>query len=399
MLIQDITSYLEKLAPTSLQETYDNSGLLIGSKTNEVNKILITLDVTEEVIEEAVNKNCELIIAHHPLIFKGLKKLTNSNLTEKLVVKAIKSDIAIYAIHTSAKGDLTDTDGMAYHYWSDGSIRDVEEGSLEPSAKLYRDYSYETDLRLRESQDFGLGDYSQRSFSIPAGMGFHFRIDSRAFFSLGMSYHYTFTDFLDNVAFEGTSIQGDKGNDSYIYTHLSLHFDLFSDPATRTVDLLYADIEFDPMLFDDEDGDFVLDISDRCPGTPYGVEVDSLGCPFDEDRDGVPDYLDKELTTAAGSWVDDDGITVGEDEFEAAISSRSNAMPREEVEAYMTMIIAGYVLELPSEIPDKFKPLDTDGDGYISYTELLKTIDQYFDYQLDLSFDELREVNEFFFSQ
>ncbi len=307
--------------------------------------------------------------------------------------------LGLESISYSAKGDLTDTDGMAYHYWSDGSIRDVEEGSLEPSAKLYRDYSYETDLRLRESQDFGLGDYSQRSFSIPAGMGFHFRIDSRAFFSLGMSYHYTFTDFLDNVAFEGTSIQGDKGNDSYIYTHLSLHFDLFSDPATRTVDLLYADIEFDPMLFDDEDGDFVLDISDRCPGTPYGVEVDSLGCPFDEDRDGVPDYLDKELTTAAGSWVDDDGITVGEDEFEAAISSRSNAMPREEVEAYMTMIIAGYVLELPSEIPDKFKPLDTDGDGYISYTELLKTIDQYFDYQLDLSFDELREVNEFFFSQ
>ena len=101
MLIQDITSYLEKLAPTSLQETYDNSGLLIGSKTNDVNKILITLDVTEEVIEEAVSKNCELIIAHHPLIFKGLKKLTNSNLTEKLVVKAIKSDVAIYAIHTN----------------------------------------------------------------------------------------------------------------------------------------------------------------------------------------------------------------------------------------------------------------------------------------------------------
>ncbi len=101
MLIKDITNYLEEFAPLSLQESYDNSGLLIGSSTKKVNKILITLDVTEEVINEAVNKKCELIIAHHPIIFKGIKKLTSSNVTEKLVVKAIKKDIAIYAIHTN----------------------------------------------------------------------------------------------------------------------------------------------------------------------------------------------------------------------------------------------------------------------------------------------------------
>ena len=101
MLIKDITNYLEEIAPLSVQESYDNSGLLIGSSAKNITKILITLDVTEEVINEAVNKECELIIAHHPIIFKGIKKLTNSNLTEKLVVKAIKEDIAIYAIHTN----------------------------------------------------------------------------------------------------------------------------------------------------------------------------------------------------------------------------------------------------------------------------------------------------------
>jgi len=101
MLIKDITNYLETIAPLQLQDSFDNSGLLIGDSGSTVTKVLATLDVTENVITEAINTKCELIIAHHPVIFKGIKKLTNSNLTEKLVVMAIKSNIAIYAIHTN----------------------------------------------------------------------------------------------------------------------------------------------------------------------------------------------------------------------------------------------------------------------------------------------------------
>lgn len=101
MLIQEITNHLEKIAPVSLQESYDNSGLLIGSYNKDINKALITLDVTEEVVKEAINEKCELIISHHPVIFKGLKRLTGSTLTERLVIMALKSDIAIYAIHTN----------------------------------------------------------------------------------------------------------------------------------------------------------------------------------------------------------------------------------------------------------------------------------------------------------
>jgi Ca2+-binding EF-hand superfamily protein len=74
-------------------------------------------------------------------------------------------------------------------------------------------------------------------------------------------------------------------------------------------------------------------------------------------------------------------------------------MPRDEVDAYMTLIVNNYRLASSSEIPERYKPLDSNGDGYISFEELLKTIDQYFDFQLDLNLDELREVNEFFFSQ
>jgi len=201
------------------------------------------------------------------------------------------------------------------------------------------------------------------------------------------------------VAYEGTSVQGDQGNDAYVFSHVSVHFDLFSDPSTRRVDLLYADAEFDPLFFDDEDGDFVLDVSDHCPGTPYGIEVDSLGCPLDGDMDGIPDYIDQELETAFGAWVDDEGVTITEEDFYASIENRNNAMPRDQVAAYFITIRDEYSVGGSQQIPEMFKMLDEDGDGYISFDELLKTVDLYFDYQLELDIDEVRQLNDYFFSQ
>jgi dinuclear metal center YbgI/SA1388 family protein len=101
MTIKDLTNQIEELAPLSLQESYDNAGLIIGDHDTTIKGALITLDVTEEVLHEAIEKGCNLIIAHHPLIFKGLKKLNNNSMVERLVVLAIKSDIAIYAVHTN----------------------------------------------------------------------------------------------------------------------------------------------------------------------------------------------------------------------------------------------------------------------------------------------------------
>jgi dinuclear metal center YbgI/SA1388 family protein len=99
--IKEVTAYLEEIAPRAYQESYDNCGLLTGNQESEVGSILITLDVTEAVVEEALKKGCNLIIAHHPIIFKGLKKLTGSNYVERTIIKALKNDIAIYAIHTN----------------------------------------------------------------------------------------------------------------------------------------------------------------------------------------------------------------------------------------------------------------------------------------------------------
>ena len=101
MRIKDITDYLETIAPLHYQENYDNSGLIVGDKNAPVKKILITLDAIEEVVDEAIKEKCQLIIAHHPIVFSGLKKLNGKNYVERVVIKAIKNNIAIYAIHTN----------------------------------------------------------------------------------------------------------------------------------------------------------------------------------------------------------------------------------------------------------------------------------------------------------
>ena len=99
--IKDIVEHLEGIAPLQLQESYDNSGLLIGNENETISNILVSLDCTEEVIDEAVSKNCNLVISHHPIIFKGLKKIIGKNYVERTVIKSIRKNIAIYAIHTN----------------------------------------------------------------------------------------------------------------------------------------------------------------------------------------------------------------------------------------------------------------------------------------------------------
>ncbi|SKB52896.1 Nif3-like dinuclear metal center hexameric protein [Dyadobacter psychrophilus] len=100
-LIKEVIQVLEQLAPSAYQESYDNAGLIVGSGVTEVSGVLLTLDVTEEVIAEAIERNCNLVVAHHPIVFKGLKKLNGRNYVERTVLKAIKNDIAIYATHTN----------------------------------------------------------------------------------------------------------------------------------------------------------------------------------------------------------------------------------------------------------------------------------------------------------
>ena len=101
MIVQDILSELESVAPLAYQESYDNAGLLVGNRTDEVAKVLITLDVTEDVVREAIVCGANLIVAHHPLIFRPLKSINNATEIGRCVTLAVKNNIAIYACHTN----------------------------------------------------------------------------------------------------------------------------------------------------------------------------------------------------------------------------------------------------------------------------------------------------------
>ncbi len=99
--IKDICNLLDSYAPPALQESYDNATLITGNPKDEVNAILLTLDATEEIVDEAIETGCNLIVAHHPIVFKGLKSFTGKNYVERTIIKAIQNNIAIYACHTN----------------------------------------------------------------------------------------------------------------------------------------------------------------------------------------------------------------------------------------------------------------------------------------------------------
>ncbi|WP_298370759.1 Nif3-like dinuclear metal center hexameric protein [uncultured Lutibacter sp.] len=101
MTIRDITNCIEEIAPLNYAEGFDNVGLLIGNYNTKVSAVLVTLDALENVVDEAIEKHCNLIVSFHPIIFSGLKKINGNSYVERVVLKAIKNDIAIYAMHTA----------------------------------------------------------------------------------------------------------------------------------------------------------------------------------------------------------------------------------------------------------------------------------------------------------
>ncbi|MBW6500313.1 MAG: Nif3-like dinuclear metal center hexameric protein [Bacteroidales bacterium] len=101
MKVKDIAYWIDTTVPLSFQESWDNSGLQIGNPEKEISSALLTLDITEEVVDEAIAENSQMIISHHPLIFTGIKKITGSSQTDRIIIKALRNDIAIYSSHTS----------------------------------------------------------------------------------------------------------------------------------------------------------------------------------------------------------------------------------------------------------------------------------------------------------
>ena len=293
---------------------------------------------------------------------------------------------------------------IPYHYWTDGTIRNLDEteANIFNSRIVERDYKVDADLR--NDFNFGYGSYSQNTVAIPIDLGFDFTVSNRLTVRLGTSLHYAFTDYLDHVTPKNNrGISANSWNDMFTCTYLTIHLDLFSEAKTYVLEKLVADFEdFDYTFLEDEDGDYVWDHVDNCPETPMNTPVDSVGCPFDDDYDGVPNYLDKEPNTPAGAIVNDEGVQMTEDEL-IALLDNSSAVPRKDIDLYIRKIdditYSKYYGISNLEIPEKFKTVDSDGDGYISFDEVLDTIDKFFEFESTLSTEDIYELNEFFFAQ
>lgn len=293
----------------------------------------------------------------------------------------------------TGKTDMKDENGQYYVIDENGLFRD-------PVTYLpdNRDYEYETDLR--EAVDWGLGDYTRSSFAIPVDLGLELKITERSYLNIGYSIHFAFSDLLDHISSENTrGIVGDNSYDRYHMFYAVFNYDLFSDAESVTVKKLFADIEFDYTMYGDEDNDWVFDKVDECPGTPKNVEVDSLGCPLDNDMDGVPDYLDKEPNTSPNVPVDDQGKELSVETILKKLNS--DAVSREEVENIIRKNLSNkhYAALSGVEIPKKFKPVDTDNDGMISYEEFIKVLDNFFEFDSPYSIKDLEDLKKFFFAQ
>ncbi|MCA6363752.1 MAG: SPOR domain-containing protein [Bacteroidetes bacterium] len=212
-----------------------------------------------------------------------------------------------------SKTDLYDAQGRRYFYWNDGSIRSLDQ--TDPNAAnalfLQRDYVYETDVR--ELNLDGFGKYPERSFAVPVGAGFLMHLDEKWDARLGVTFHFTRTDYIDGVTPQSqTPRTGNARNDHYVMTAFSLRYNL-TGPA-ETVDEngndAFSDVDYYALDNSDYDGDGVIDLKDSCEGTPPGVAVNEKGCPLDGDGDYTADYRDKELESARGVVTDEYGITL-----------------------------------------------------------------------------------------
>jgi len=193
MKLKELTSYLDSVVPLSFQESYDNSGLQVGLADKEISSAMITLDVTEKVIDEVISHKCNVLVSHHPLIFNGIKSLTGKTFTERILYKAVKHDIAIYSAHTNL-------DVLGY-----GVSRKMAEklglekiSVLSPSKKMllklitYIPESHLEKVRnaLFEAGAGVIGNYDQCGFAVPGTGSFRGNENTKPFLGEKGKIHF-----------------------------------------------------------------------------------------------------------------------------------------------------------------------------------------------------------------
>lgn len=214
-----------------------------------------------------------------------------------------------------SKTDIFDRFGNTYYYWSDGSIRNIDENAsnANTAVEIHRDYKYESDIR--EMNLDGFGKYAERSWAIPIGVGAIFKINDFIDFKIGTTMHFTLTDNIDGVSNKSTGNRiGNKSNDKFMMTSCSVHYNFgMKDKEAGEMDEdTFKDVDFFALDLSDLDRDGVPDSKDSCQGTPENVPVDAKGCPIDDDNDNVPNYKDDELDSPKDAFVDTKGVQLND---------------------------------------------------------------------------------------
>ncbi len=320
-----------------------------------------------------------------------------------------------------ARGDLKDANGNYYHYWKDGTIRDIDQNDTGAANAqiIYRDYKYETDLR-DENMD-GFGKYRQSTIGFPVGAGVKFRISNRVAMHFGANVHITKTDLIDNINNKSKEKrQGNKLNDKIIFTFVSFRFDLAgkrevprkgrNEFAQNKAD--FKDVNFELLASEDADHDGIRDIDDDVIDTIGNSKVDAKGKPVDTDNDGIPDYRDKEPNSLKDALVNEYGVTITEEMIEAKWREDSlSALPaiveylhhtdkygKENQESGQNNSGAD-AAKKNITIPLQFRSLDTDGNNQISPAEIGDAIEKYLEGKSSFTVTQFYDLIDFFFGQ
>ena len=308
-----------------------------------------------------------------------------------------------------SKTDIKDASGKLYQYWDDGTIRDIAqtEPNSDQATKLYRDYSFESDLRDANLDNFG--KYSTSTWGVPVGAGFRFNISSRISMHFSSILHLTGTDYIDGMTDAGKgSRKGNQANDKFIFSSVSLRFSLSSPKESEKASQITA------LVYEDTDGDGVTDLDDDSSGTPRNNPVTSDGKPYDEDNDGIPDYRDQELKSSSNAVVNENGVTITEEMIEEKFRKDSLAslpavieylkgfdkLTKRNPQAESTWLKENSSNQKqPTPIPDVYTNLDNDKNGIISPREISEAIDLYLSRQSPYNVTQFFELIDFFFSQ
>ncbi|MFN8165317.1 MAG: hypothetical protein U0X76_03885 [Bacteroidia bacterium] len=376
---------------------YILSGRLLGEDNSDIRN----LNFKSSIVAEGIRVRYELL---------------SNRTSEQVLIPYITAGIEYLSF--KSKADLKDANGNPYHYWSDGSIKNMDEN--DPNAAnavdLHRDYVYETSIR--DANLDGFGKYKESCFSVPVGVGVRFKISSKTSLDFSTMLHMAMTDYIDGITSNGTEGRmGNNKNDKFFFTSVGFKIDLGAEPDYASKGSRYIPdvrgVDFNALARDDADGDGIPDVADDSSGTPEANQVDAKGKPLDKDDDGIPDYRDKELNSAAYAVVNEDGVTITEEMIEEQFRKDSlAALPAviEYLHAYDKLSERKPDIEEKwtqshstgeehSIIPDIYKRLDIDGNGYITPKEISGAIDEYMAQRSPYSVQEFFDLIDFFFSQ